>query len=123
MLAHRVSWIVTYGAIAEKLEVLHNCNNPPCVNPHHLYLGTQKENMRDRKQRGVYTSMDMPKARWNREEVLAMRAAYGKGASITIIAAQYQSRTGPICDIVHGNTYADIPGAIPIQPGKRVVRA
>lgn len=48
--AHQWSWILTYGSIPKGKLVLHkrNCHNRHCVNPEHLYLGTQSDNMTDR---------------------------------------------------------------------------
>jgi hypothetical protein len=52
-LAHRMSWELTYGAPPPKpLDVLHHCDHPACVRPDHLYLGTDKDNVRDMDARG-----------------------------------------------------------------------
>lgn len=50
-LAHRVSFELFRGPIG-KLKVLHKCDTPACVNPQHLYLGTQLQNVKDRVERG-----------------------------------------------------------------------
>ena len=50
--AHRVAYELEYGSIRYALQVLHSCDNPPCVNPEHLFLGTQKDNMMDASKKG-----------------------------------------------------------------------
>ena len=50
--ASRVAWELEYGAVPAGLHVLHTCDNPPCVNPAHLRLGTNKDNVDDRERKG-----------------------------------------------------------------------
>lgn len=50
--AHRAMWIVVYGEPDKGLEVCHECDNPLCINPLHLFLGTHKANMADSKKKG-----------------------------------------------------------------------
>lgn len=49
---HRYSWVLHNGEIPSNLSVLHRCDNPICVNPDHLFLGTQADNIHDMEQKG-----------------------------------------------------------------------
>ena len=51
-LAHRISWMLRKGEIPDGMDVLHRCDVPLCVNPDHLFLGTQKDNVTDMIQKG-----------------------------------------------------------------------
>src|ERR1035437_4371398 len=50
--AHVASWIIYFGPIPKGMCVLHKCDNPPCVRPDHLFLGTKGDNIRDMDDKG-----------------------------------------------------------------------
>lgn len=80
-LAHRVSWMVHKGDIPEGVKVCHKCDITSCVNPDHLFLGTQKENVSDAIQKGKYSNRLIGKRRnkLNHEQVQEIKKLHCDG--------------------------------------------
>ncbi len=89
MNSHRVAYLLFYGSIPKGMCVLHRCDNAPCCNPTHLFLGTKGDNNRDRARKGrsthVYPNKPAPKgelnpfAKLNDDAVREIRRLYNEG--------------------------------------------
>lgn len=109
--AHRVAWQLTYGDIPSDLLVCHHCDNPSCVNPAHLFLGTQKDNVQDSVRKGRFYTAKGEK-RWNAkliaEDVLRIREAFLFGAKVKDLAAVYGVGVQNIRKIIRKESWAHI---------------
>lgn len=92
--ASRVSWHLTFGEIPDGMSVLHKCDNPPCVRPDHLFLGTQTENMRDMvvKQRNAF-GVRNGRAKLNEAAVRHIRSVMGE------LAQRYGVTVGAVAGV------------------------
>lgn len=88
--AHRTSYEFAYGPIPKGKFVLHKCDNPACVKPDHLFLGTQKDNVRDASEKGrlgrKLTALDALHIKISKEsdKILAERYGISKGTVLDI---------------------------------------
>ena len=78
--AHRAAWHLTYGPIPRGLNVLHKCDEPACVNPKHLRLGTQRQNMKDMVEKGRSLAGERnPGAKLKEDQVKEILRIHGEG--------------------------------------------
>ena len=123
---HRLSWVIANGIIPDGLQVLHHCDIRPCVNPSHLFLGTNQDNVDDKVAKGRHPrgalaasyanparGEDNGNAIFSDEDVIEMRRLYSEGVRIPKIAEKYGSQQHIINMIVHGERWAHLPGALP----------
>ena len=77
--AHRVAWEEAHGVIPDGMYVLHQCDNPPCVNTDHLFLGTAADNAADRDAKGRVARLRGPanaNAKFTQEDADSVRREY-----------------------------------------------
>ena len=105
--AHTVSWEIHFGAIPKGMHVLHTCDNPGCVNPGHLFLGTHQDNMRDMKEKGRAPGASSPgdkhpRAILSSEVVKSLRDRHSKGERIVALARDTGYRYATVWAAVRG---------------------
>lgn len=107
--AHRLAWKIYFGEIPEGNFVLHRCDTPSCVNPHHLFLGTNQDNIRDaaikRRLNTCQRNEDHPAAMLTDDQVRSIRSSSGSQYSI---AKEFGVTQGTICRIISRNTWKNL---------------
>jgi hypothetical protein len=125
--AHRLAWIIHNGPIPEYLHCLHRCDNPPCLNHEHLFLGTAADNAADRDAKGRHhfgtggsTGCSPPNRILSNAEVANIKGLLLRYSWVGLqseIARRYGIHRNTVCDIAHGRHRADItPSDNPIMP-------
>jgi len=104
--AHRVSWKLANGSIPAGKFVCHHCDNRSCVNPSHLFLGTQADNMHDMIKKGRSTHGERHKgAKLTEQDVHEIRQMLSRGIPVSVIAKKYGVARSTISRISTGETW------------------
>ncbi len=110
-LAHRLSWGRFNGVIPKGMYICHKCDVPSCINPDHLFLGTQKDNIRDASKKGrIPRGEDNCLSKLMNNQVIGIRKATG---SHDEIAATFNISRANVGAIKRGETWRHlIPGEV-----------
>jgi len=108
--AHRTAWLLANGPIPAGLHVLHRCDNRCCINPEHLFLGTNADNMADRDRKGrTACGEQIKQARLRAADVLDIRRRYSTGQfTQRVLAREYGVDPSHISEIVTGKEWRHI---------------
>lgn len=105
---HRLAWTIQFGDVPDGLHVLHKCDNPPCVNGQHLFLGTNVDNMADKTKKGRCSRVRFPgekhpMAKLTAHSVVKIRELQGAGMTQQQIADVYNVSRPTISMILGGH--------------------
>ena len=105
VLVHRAMWEIVVGPIPEGIDVLHECDNPPCANPAHLFLGTQADNNADKTAKGRQCRGETrPGAKLSYEKARSIRA---DSRPQRTIAAEYGVAQRTISKVQRGEIWRE----------------
>ena len=100
---HRLAWELANGEIPAGLHVCHRCDNPPCCNPAHLFLGTDADNNLDKARKLRHPGQKLcPCA------VRAIRRLAGEGVSQKSMARRFGVSVCPIRNVLFGETWRHV---------------
>lgn len=110
--ANRFSWLLHKGEFPNELYVCHKCDNPPCVNPDHLFLGTQKDNMQDMVRKGRNADskgIKNPRASLYDDAIIQIRKLWDLGESVKEIAIHFCVPKSTVQKIISNETWTHLP--------------
>lgn len=106
-LAHRLSWLASCGTIPAGTCVCHQCDNPSCINPVHLFLGSRAENNNDRARKGRSGRTGSPR-KLTASQVRQLRSLARSGTRLRELATQYGMSVSNVFNAANGFSYKEI---------------
>jgi len=103
LLTQRVAWELANGPIPEGMHVLHRCDNPPCVNPAHLFLGSNHDNMQDKVRKG------RARGPLHRAQVIEARRLAASGMPTEELANKYAVSPLSMAKVIRRETWNWVP--------------
>lgn len=126
--AHRIAYTIKHGTIPEGKHILHACDNPPCVNPAHLFCGTNYDNVQDKMKKGrwggstgqnVNVGEDHGQTKLTNTMVKEIRKVLSGGETLIKTAIKYNTTYAIIHGIKEGLTWKHLGGKIKTRrPGR-----
>lgn len=109
---HRVAWQLVHGSIPDGMCICHHCDNPSCVRPSHLFLGTHAENTRDAVRKGRWarqTGENSHKAKLREKDVHEIRRLYATGEiTLVVLSGMYRVAWQTVNKIVRRRSWKHI---------------
>lgn len=110
---HRISYKIAHGEIPDDVCVLHKCDNPACVNPDHLFLGTKHDNTQDMVKKGrqkyvTHNGSENGNSKLKESDVTQIRCLFESGYSQKGIAKLFSISTRTVCQIVENETWKHV---------------
>lgn len=111
MRVSRLIYVLTYLEPLGELKALHTCDNPKCVNPLHLFAGTQTDNMKDMQEKGrehKARGSELPHTKLNPNKVRDIRRLRAEGVSVMSLARTYGVSVPSIRNIINGKNWRHV---------------
>lgn len=107
--AHRLAYMIHKGEIPKRIQVCHSCDNPACVNPEHLFLGTSSDNHQDMKtkDRHLYGERN-GNAKLTKRDIIQMRAMQASGIQQNKLALLFGVHPMTVSRIITGKRWAHL---------------
>lgn len=109
--AHRVAYELLCGQVPPGIWVLHHCDNPPCCNPKHLFLGTNQDNVDDKLAKGRgpdFRGEKHPSARLSVADIHAIREQRRNGITQREVARRWKISQGHVSEITTGKKWGHV---------------